>query len=215
MAVYQSQLSRPNTYKESNYASLSESANTRKQSKRPQPQLLQKKKTKHNNHFILLSRPIVRTKIMTKILVILAKFLVREIRMLLPFDHVTIQDYEFVLHYKHKGPSMFDGNAAGWHAIDTYGNDVCIRQQDVKKLEPFIFKGMTRFEEPTFFKVDDGRWQRVDSEQMHHDINLGHLSGGFTTKDGHSNAWNIQTMTIEDNEDIYTLKILTRGGWWL
>ena len=61
--------------------------------------------------------------------------------MLLPFDHVTIQDYEFVLHYKHKGPSMFDGNAAGWHAIDTYGNDVCIRQQDVKKLEPFIFKG--------------------------------------------------------------------------
>ena len=146
----------------------------------------------------------------TKILVI-----DKDATMLLPFDHVTIQDYEFVLHYKHKGPSMFDGNAAGWHAIDTYGNDVCIRQQDVKKLEPFIFKGMTRFEEPTFFKVDDGRWQRVDSEQMHHDINLGHLSGGFTTKDGHSNTWNIQTMTIEDNEDIYTLKILTRGGWWL
>ena len=135
--------------------------------------------------------------------------------MFLPFDHVTIQDYEFVLHYKHKGASMFDAGVAGWHAIDIYGNDVGIRQQDLKKLEPFVFKGLTRFEEPTFFKVIDKQWQRINSEQMLGDINSGCLSGEFTSKDGQLNTWDIKTMTVEDNEDIYTLKILTRGGWWL
>ena len=135
--------------------------------------------------------------------------------MLLPFDHVTVQDYEFVLHYKHEGAPMFDENAAGWHAIDTYGNDVGIREKDLKKIEPFVFKGLTRFEEPTFFKVIDERWQRIKSEQMLGDINSGCLSGEFTSKDGQLNTWDIKTMTVVDNEDIYTLKILTRGGWWL
>jgi len=110
---------------------------------------------------------------------------------------------------------MFDQNAPGWHAIDTYGNDVGIREKDLKKIEPFVFKGLTRFEEPTFFKVIDERWQRIKSEQMLGDINSGCLSGEFTSKDGQLNTWDIKTMTVVDNEDIYTLKILTRGGWWL
>jgi len=135
--------------------------------------------------------------------------------MLLPFDHVLIEDVEFVLHHRHIGSPMFGGNHAEWKAIDKYGNKVGIRDVFMKKLPPYLIKGLTSLQEPTFFKVKGEKWERFESKRMCADINASQLSGTFIGDDGHEYMWDVRDFTLKTDRDTYALHVLTRGGWWL
>ena len=72
--------------------------------------------------------------------------------MLFPFDHITIGDMEFVLHYRHIGVSLSGPNSLEWHAIDVYGNDVVVRERDMVKLPPMAYDGDKKLFQPTFYR---------------------------------------------------------------
>lgn len=134
---------------------------------------------------------------------------------LTPFDHVIIEDVEFVLHHRHVGTAEFNENGPEWRAIDKYGNKVGIREKYMEKLLPFVIRGYTTLQEPIFFKVQGTVWQRIESEHIGKEIAADKVCGSFIGKDGLKYTWDIKNFTIETDLDAYTLQILTRGGWWL
>lgn len=134
---------------------------------------------------------------------------------LTPFDHVIIQDVEFVLHHRHVGTATTNENGPEWKAFDKYGNKVGIREKFMEKLLPFVIRGHTTLQEPLFFKVQGTVWQRIKSEHICKEIAADKVRGSFFGQDGLKYTWDIKNFTIGTDLTTYTLQILTRGGWWL
>ena len=138
--------------------------------------------------------------------------------MLKPFDHVTICDMEFVLHYRHTGTPMIDKNSPEWHAIDPYGNEVGIREKDMVKLPPMAYDGETRLFGPTFYRIikeNPSKSYRINSLEMNTKVAAGAIKGFYTDSNGLKWHWDIPKRTIAHGDDPCTLEVFSTGGWWI
>jgi hypothetical protein len=135
--------------------------------------------------------------------------------MLLPFDHITIGDMEFVLHYRHVGVSLSGPNSLEWHAIDVYGNDVVVRERDMVKLPPMAYDGDKKLFQPTFYRYCKDSFERINSTILSDCVASGVQSGSFLDSDGCEWHWDIPKRTIESQSKKYALEVFSTGGWWI
>jgi|TARA_B110000967_G_C18362435_1_gene306559 hypothetical protein len=138
--------------------------------------------------------------------------------MLVPFDHITICDFEFVLHYKHSGEPMIGRDSPEWHAIDPYGNKVVIREKEMVKLPSMAYDGDTRLFRPTFYrycKDNPSISHRITSEKMSLYVGEGVQTGSYTDSEGCDWHWDIPNRTITNDDIQYTLEVFSTGGWWI
>jgi hypothetical protein len=138
--------------------------------------------------------------------------------MLKPFDHVTICDYEFVLHYRDSRRPKIGENSLQWRAIDKYGNKVGISEKDMIKLPPMAYDGDTRLFGPTFYRIikeTPSKSHRIYSLEMSKKVANGEIKGFYTDSDGLKWHWDIPNRTITQGDIQYTLEVFSTGGWWI
>ena len=131
------------------------------------------------------------------------------------FDHVTIGGMEFVLHYRHTGEPMTCREYPEWHAIDSYGNEVVIREKMMVKLPPMAYDGDHPLFEPTFYRVSESSFHRIKSDVLSNDVASGVQHGSYHDAEGCQWYWDIPKRTIKSDKQEFTLEVFSTGGWWI
>jgi len=135
--------------------------------------------------------------------------------MLQPYDHVVLSDMEFVLCHRNRGPPMIEEGVAEWYAKDEGGNRVVLAERDMVKLSSQAYNKEVLLHEPVFYRERGQQRVRIDILDMVRDIYAGKLTGTSVDANYIQWQWDIQDLTLKNNNETWLLRVFTLGGWWL
>jgi hypothetical protein len=141
--------------------------------------------------------------------------------MLRPYDHVTLSTMdglstmEFVLCHLNTGPSVIGESGAEWYAKDEGGNSVILFEGNMVKLPGQAYNKDVLLHEPAFYRERGQRRVRIDIRDLCRDIYAGKLAGTSIDDNYVRWQWDIQNMTLKNNNETWLLRVFTMGGWWL
>tara|TARA_B100000780_G_scaffold180207_1_gene126365 strand:- start:310 stop:696 length:387 start_codon:yes stop_codon:yes gene_type:complete len=126
-----------------------------------------------------------------------------------PFNHIRISDFEAILLYKNKQERIFDNGYDEWHALDMYGNKICISRQ---------YMCLINSGEPSFYREKriKGKWMtvKIPNEHMRTQITSGSTCGKFMDT-GTVWEWDLEKLSLWSNNECWMMRIMTPGGFWI
>jgi hypothetical protein len=132
-----------------------------------------------------------------------------------PFDHVTIGTMEFVLTHKNTRESFSDTPNCEWYAKDEYGNKVGIVSTNMVKIPVQGYEHNVPVKNPVFFRERGNQRIRMELPDVLRDIIDVKTSGRTVDVKYTRWDWNIEDLTIKNNNETWLLRVFTPGGWWL
>lgn len=135
-----------------------------------------------------------------------------------PFDHVLLNDWEFILWYKNEGPVLFDRDEPEWWAIDPSGNMVGISERRLAPLPSQCTYYGERVTEARFFGelFDNKEWRKFEIKniKMITAVKNGSTKGEFI-ENGVVWKWNTKDLSLFRGAQRWLLRVMTPGGRWL
>lgn len=135
-------------------------------------------------------------------------------KILRPFDHVMLCDMEMVLLYKNYKKRFFDEDVTEWYVKDEYGNKIGVSEKNLYLIPVQAYDNNVPMKEPAFFMERGNKQIRINNRYLVESIYLGQTNGDVTFKNKMWH-WNIEDLTIKNQDETWLLRVFTMGGWWL